>query len=46
MTWRCLRAARGALGRIAVRGVGLRITLGGMRIRVSVVAGVRGADKV
>ena len=43
MTWRCLRAAFGSLGRLAVRGVGLRITLGGLRLRLSVVAGVRGA---
>ena len=43
MTWRCLRAAIGTMGRFAVRGVGLRLTLGGMRLRMSVVAGVRGA---
>gem|GEM_PF-6122095 len=43
MTWRCLRAALGTMGRLAVRGVGVRLTLDGMRLRVSVVAGVRGA---
>lgn len=37
------RAALGLLGRIAVRGVAMRITLAGMRLRISARVGALGA---